>query len=271
MEAYVFPVIGRRQIETITSADLLEILSPIWAAKNDTAQRIKQRVSSVFDWAKGAGHYPFENPLNGISKALPRVSKRPEHMASLHWTELPAFVRSLRSRDGISASCLEFIILTAARSGEARGARWSEIKNNVWTIPASRMKGRTEHRVPLSKQALAVLEKIRGLDSELLFPSHHRNIDGSARQMSDTVFAALYKRMNIEDVTTHGFRSTFRDWCSEKARAPREIAELALAHTVGGKVERAYARSDLFEQRAELMARWGNFSEETTGKVVRII
>ena len=272
LKLYVFPHFGSRPIETIGTADVLRVLAPIWTEKHDTARRVKQRLAAVFDWAKGAGHYPHENPVNGLNKALPAVKHRAEHMSALPWKELPGFVRMLREREGISARALEFIILTAARSGEARGARWSEIQGDVWTVPASRMKGGIAHRVPLSPEALAILNRVRDLDSDLVFPSPSRGAGNTARQQSDTVFKALMKRMGRDDgITTHGFRSTFRDWCGESARVDREVAEAALAHTVGNKVERAYARSDLFDRRRTLMDSWGRFVAGQVGEVVQMV
>lgn len=258
LEADVFPKIGARQIQTITTADVLSVLSPIWTVKNDTAKKVKQRIAAIFDWAKGAGHFAGENPVAGLTKALPVVKASREHHDAMPWQDVPGFMHSLAAREGTSARCLEFIVHTATRSGEARGARWSEIDlaKATWTIPAERMKARQEHRVPLTPQALAVLERTKGLDSDLIFPSVQRDADGSAKVQSDMVFRALFTRMKVEGITTHGFRSSFRDWAGESARADREVAEAALAHTVGNVVEKAYARSDLFQRRRELMEEW---------------
>lgn len=269
LERYAFPEIGSKPIQDIDSSHVLKVLSPIWADKNETASRIKQRIASVFDWAKGAKLYPHENPVNGLKKALPTVKQRPEHMAALAWSDVPEFMSDLRQREGISARCLEFLILTAARSGEARGARWEEIDGDVWTIPGERMKNGLPHRVPLVPAAKAILDGVKGLDDDLIFPSPSRSSKGN-RQLSDTVFAALYRRMKYENLTTHGFRSTFRDWCSERNTAPREVAEAALSHTVGDRVERAYARSDLFVRRRSLMERWADHVAGKQTKVVRI-
>ena len=191
---YVFPTLGARPIHTINSADVLGVLTPIWADKHDTAQRVKQRISSVFDWAKGAGHYASENPVNGLEKALPAIKRRVEHMSAMPWAALPGFMSELAEREGVSARCLAFVVLTATRSKEARLARWGEIDGDVWTIPANRMKRCVEHRVPLSTGALAELMRVRGLDDSLIFPSANRTPDGSAKPMSDTVFSALTKR-----------------------------------------------------------------------------
>jgi len=267
----IFPVFGRRPIETIGTADVLRVLAPIWTTKYDTANRIKQRLSAIFDWAKGAGHYPHENPVNGVTKALPKFRPQSVHMAALEWQALPAFADDLRKREGLSARALEFLILTASRSGEVRGARWGEISGNVWTIPADRMKSGRLHRVPLSPRALALLEGAKGLDPNLVFPSLNNDRQGNGRQMSDTVFKALMDRMKRTGLTTHGFRSTFRDWCSESAHADRELAEAALSHSFGSKVERAYARSDLFERRQSLMESWARFATGQAGQVVQMV
>ncbi|MAM63853.1 MAG: integrase [Maritimibacter sp.] len=259
LEKYVFPEIGATPIEEIASGDILPLLSPIWVEKNETAKRVKQRVSAVFDWAKGAGHFAHENPVNGLSKALPSVRRKANHMPAMKHKDVPAFMAALDEREGTSARTLQFIILTAVRSGEARGAQWSEIEGDVWNVPAERMKLGVPHSVPLSKQALAVLEKVRGLDDEWVFPSTVPNKDGSQRPQSVMVFKGLMKRMGVQGITVHGFRSTFRDWAGEVARADWEVAEAALAHAVGSDVARSYARSDLFQRRRELMDAWGGY------------
>jgi len=271
LERYAFPIIGKRQIDSLTSADVLAVLTPVWVEKHETAKRLRQRLGAIFDWARGAGHYPHENPVSGIKKALPVVRPKVQHMNALDWKELPAFFQQLDQREGMSARAFEFLILTCGRSNEIRGARWSEIAGNVWDIPGERMKAGRSHRVPLSDRALAVLEDVRGLDDDLIFPSTKRADDGSAVPMSDTVFHRLMKRMKVEGITAHGFRSTFRDWCSESARADRELAEAALAHSFGSLVERAYARSDLFDRRRELMDAWARFVTGESGDVVQMV
>lgn len=271
LELYVFPHFGDRPVQTIGSADVMRVLTPIWTEKNDTAKRVKQRLAAIFDWAKGAGHYPHENPVNGLKKALPTIRSRPIHMAALPWQDLPTFMNRLERREGLSARTLEFLILTATRSGEARGACWSEIEGSTWVIPSERMKSGSAHRIPLSNEALEVLENVRGLDSELIFPSQKREGDGKARPQSDVVFKALMNRMLVDGVTTHGFRSTFRDWCGESAKADREVAEAALAHKMGNMVERSYARSDLFDRRRLLMEIWGRYATGKAGTVVEMV
>ena len=264
-------VFGSRPIDTVGAADVLKVLSPIWTTKHETAKRLKQRLSTIFDWAKGAGYYPHENPVNGLKRALPTVKQRPQHLIAMKWQDLPSFMDELVEREGISARTLEFVILTAVRSGEARGARWAEIQGDTWTIPGERMKRGVPFRVPLSAEALAILDKVRGLDDDFVFPSSVRGRHGEARAQSVMVFKALLKRMDRIGFTTHGFRSTFRDWCSEKMKVERDVAEAALSHATGNEVERAYARSDLFERRKALMAVWAQYATGEGGQVVQMI
>lgn len=271
VRTHAFPSFGNRPIDKVGTADILKILTPIWTEKHETAKRLRQRLSTIFDWAKGAGHYPHENPVNGLKKALPPVKAKAEHMAAMGWQVLPGFVADLAGREGVSARTLEFLILTAVRSGEARGARWSEIEGNIWTIPGIRMKRGLPHRVPLSREAMAVLDKLRGLDAELVFPGVKRGAGGQGMEQSVMVFKALLKRMKCEGFTVHGFRSTFRDWCSESAKADRDVAEAALSHATGNAVEQAYARSDLFDRRAQLMAEWARYATGKAGDVVQMV
>ncbi len=273
VENYANPRFGKRPLHTVGTADILSVLSPIWTEKHETAKRLKQRLSTIFDWAKGAGHYPHENPVNGVKKALPTVKHRAEHMAALNWHEIPSFIQDLADREGVSARTLEFLILTATRSGEARGARWREIdlEAREWVIPGERMKRGVPHRVPLSEAALAVLERVRGLDVDLVFPSAQRGKNGEAKQQSVMVFKSLMKRMGRDGFTIHGMRSSFRDWCSESAHADREVAEAALSHATGNEVERAYARSDLFERRRALMDAWSRFAIFERGNITELV
>ena len=273
VENHANPRFGKRPLHTIGTADILTVLSPIWTEKHETAKRLKQRLSTIFDWAKGAGQYPYENPVNGVKKALPSVKLRPEHMAALPWRELPAFMAQLAAREAVSARCLEFLILTALRSGEVRGAQWSEfdLEAAVWLVPDARMKRGLPHRVPLSAEALAVIEKVRGLDPTCVFPSPKRGKDNKAQPLSVMAFKPLFGRMGADGFTVHGFRSTFRDWCSESAHADREVAEAALSHATGNEVERAYARSDLFDRRRALMDAWGRFATGRSGEVVELV
>ncbi|WP_411642606.1 tyrosine-type recombinase/integrase [Loktanella agnita] len=260
LERYVFPKLGAKPIDLIVVQDIHRLLLPIWSEKYETAKRIKQRIQHVFEWAKGAGHLHKENPVNGLSKVLLPPKGPKKHHAALPWAELPNFMEKLSRREGVSARLLEFLILTCSRSNEARGARWDEIDDHIWTVPPERMKARQEHRVPLSAPIDRILAGVAGLDDELIFPSIGKAKNGSSKKTSDQVFAALMKRMGVTGITTHGFRSTFRDWCRDNDMADRELAELVLAHKVGSAVERAYARSDLLERRTQLMDQWAEFA-----------
>lgn len=191
-------------------------------------------------------------------------------MAAMSWQELPGFMAALREREGVPARSLEFVILTASRSGEGRGASWNEVEGDVWVVPPERMKLGLQHRVPLSDTALAVLDRVRGLDQVYCFPSPSRDQNGHSRPQFVMVFEDPMKRMGVEGITTHGFRSAFRDWASEEAKAPREVAEAALAHSVSSEVERAHARSDLFDLRRVVMEQWAQHCIGGSGHLVRI-
>ncbi|WP_420550537.1 tyrosine-type recombinase/integrase [Litorivicinus lipolyticus] len=258
---HVFPHIATRRIDSIQSSDILQVMTPIWLEKPETARRVYQRIAVVFDWAKASGYREGDSPMEGVRDVLPKQTAKPKHHTALDWRELPDFMIKLGKRPATSARALEFIILTAARSSEARMATWDEIDltNQVWTIPGNRMKMGIEHRVPLSSEAIRILKNAAELRSQYLFPAHNL-----AKPMSDMVFAALMKRMGRQDLTTHGFRSTFRDWCSEQNQHSREAAELSLAHRIGNATERAYARSDLLEQRRALMQDWAEYAMGNT-------
>lgn len=253
---YANPVIGSLKLNEITSAHILKILSPIWLEKPEVSRKLKQRLGMILDWGRAAGYRNGDSPMIGVIDALPKKTAKTKHHKSMPWKDVPEFMIRLKKRDAISALALRFLILTATRSGETRLAEWSEIDfaTETWTIPASRMKMGRPHRIPLSSQAIAILSHCKGLDETYLFPASKPN-----KAMSDMVFSALYKRMGLHDLTTHGFRSSFRDWCSDYANAPREVSEVALAHVRGDMTERAYARSDLFTKRKGLMSDWANF------------
>jgi integrase len=259
LSTYAFPSIGSKPVHAVDQADILRVLGPIWMEKPETARRVRQRLRTVFDWALAAGHREALNPVDGVDKGLPRQRDRARHHAALPWQELPAFMQRLASLDGMGALALRFVILTAARSGEVRGATWEEIdlERAVWTVPARRMKMEREHRVPLSASAMEVLGHVRGLTASvggLVFPSMRPNVP-----LSDMTLTAVLRRADVP-VTVHGFRSTFRDWAEEAVSFPHEVKEAALAHTVKNKVEAAYRRTDLFAKRIELMNAWGSFA-----------
>lgn len=270
LRVHAFPKLEKRSIQSIGRDDLLKVLEPIWTDKPETARRLRQRLHTVFQWAKGEGYFQGENPVDKLG--LTRVKAAPKHLAAMPWRDMPAFWTQLSDQETVSAACLRFAILTAARSGEARGATWAEIDfaGRAWNVPPERMKRGKAHRVPLSSEAIEILEAMRGADPALCFPSPQRGKKG-VRPLSDMSFKLLFGRMGLEGFTTHGFRSCFRDWCSESAKADPEIAEAALSHATGNAVTRAYARSDLFERRRALMDAWAAYATGGAGQVVQLV
>jgi integrase len=272
LATYAESVIGGLSVQAIDTALVLKVLEPIWTTKSETAGRVRGRIESVLDWAKARGYCAGENPARWrghLDKLLPARSKvrRVEHHAALPYGELPGFLVSLREQDGIAARALEFAVLTAARTGEVIGARWSEMDlfDKTWTLPAARMKAGKEHRVPLSTRALAMLEEMqshRRAGDTFVFPGARHG-----RPLSNMAFLMLLRRMGRGNVTAHGFRSSFRDWAAERTRVPSEVVEMALAHTVSDKTIAAYNRSDLFERRRRLMAAWATFCTALEQKV----
>lgn len=261
LETYAYPAIGALPVASVTIAHILNILEPIWVTKTETASRLRGRVESVLDWAKVRGYRDGENPARWrghIDKILPPRNKvqKPEHHAALPYAEIGEFMVDLRSREGISARALEFSVLCASRSGEVRNAEWREfdLVGKVWTIPADRMKAGKEHRVPLSDAAVALLKALPRIEgSDHAFPAPR----GGA--LSDMALTAVLKRMGRDDLTQHGFRSTFRDWAGETTSYPREVIEHALAHQLKDKAEAAYQRGDLLAKRGRLMKDWAKF------------
>jgi integrase len=260
LKAYVSPAFGGLLVRDVGLTHVLQVLEPIWTEKNETASRLRSRIELVLDWASARGLRSGPNPARWrghLDKLLPKPSKvkSPEHHAAVPVGQAGAFMERLRQMDGMGARALEFAVLTAARSGEVRGAKWSEIdeRAKVWIVPADRMKAGKEHRVPLSDAASALLKTLpRVGGSDLLFPGPKGNT------LSDMALTAVMRRMQVPAVP-HGFRSTFRDWAAERTNYPREVAEMALAHAIGDKVEAAYRRGDLFEKRRHLMADWAAF------------
>jgi integrase len=261
IETYCAPVFGKAPVQTINVSMVMQVIEPMWSNKSETASRVRGRIERVLDWAKVRGFRDGENPARWrghLELQLPARAKvrKVKHHAALPHAEIPEFMIELRSRDAVAARALEFAILTAARTGEVIGAKWAEInlKNRIWTIPSDRMKAGREHRVPLSDGALRVLERTSRIrENEFLFPGDRRSA------LSDMALLMLLRRMGHSDITTHGFRSTFRDWVEEQTDASRAVAESALAHTIGDAVEAAYRRGDLFEKRCTLMAQWSDF------------
>lgn len=267
---YAFPKIGRMPVDSISQPDVLMCLSPIWTEKHETAKRLAQRIKTVLDVAKSKGFRSGENPVTEIkdAKVLPKVTSKPKHHLAMTWKDVPAFYADLKTRNAMAAKALRFTCLTGSRTGEVLGMRWDEIDFDarLWSCPAERMKTGSEHRVPLTDEMLAILEPLRSMASEYVFEGQKRH-----RPLSNMAMLMLLRRMNVEGVTVHGFRSTFRDWASEVASAPREVAEMSLAHKVGSDVERAYARSDLLDRRRGLMEKWSGFVSSRDGNVISVV
>ncbi|GEP59459.1 phage integrase [Reyranella soli] len=259
LKTYAYPTIGDLPVSDIDTPLMLKVLEPIWTTKNVTASRLRQRIEAILDAAKARGARSGDNPAawkgNLQTLLTARARRVVKHHAALPYAEIGSFMEKLRKQPGVGARLLEFTILTACRTGETLGARWDEIEGAVWTIPAERMKGGRVHRVPLSKSALSLLNSLSN-EGEYIFPSP-RTDDKPLSNMAMSVL--LQKRMRRDDITVHGFRSTFRDWAAEKTTYPREVAEMALAHAVGNAVEAAYRRGDLFEKRRRLMDDWARF------------
>ena len=251
----------------------MKIIEPLWREKTETASRVRGRIEAVLDYAKARGWREGENPARWrghLDQLLPKRSKvqRVTHHTALPWREIGAFMQRLRQNQRVSARCLEFLILTACRSGEARGARWYEIdlEHKVWTIPEQRIKAGREHRVPLSEPAMAVLREMALLGTKgFVFPGLK-----AASALSDMALTRAVDVAGGNGATVHGFSSTFREWCAEMTNYPRELAEAALAHALRDKVEAAYQRGDLLAKRRRLMADWAVFCSKpmTAGEVV---
>ena len=260
LDTYASPVIGKLAIDLVDTAGVMDVLRPIWTNKTETATRLRGRIEAVLDWAKVQGMRAGENPARWkghLDHLLPRPGKiaKVEHHKAMPYMDVPSFLTKLNQVEGMGARAVHFTILTAGRSGEVRGARWSEIDlaGKVWTIPSERMKAKREHRVPLSKEAVTLLESMPRLkDCDFVFWGSKGN------EVSDMTLSAVLRRMGL-DFTVHGFRSTFRDWTAERTDFPREIAEAALAHTNADKVEAAYLRSEHFDKRRVLMQQWATF------------
>ena len=268
LETYVYPTLGPLSVQDINVGFVMRVLEPIWSKKPETASRVRGRIEAILDWAKVSGYRSGENPARWrghLVHLLPAKSKvrEVEHHAALPYEQIGAFMTSLRDQPGGAARALEFLILTATRTGETLGATWDEfdLEARLWTIPTDRMKGGREHRVPLSAAALAVLEGTREVrQGDLVFPGARQG-----RPLSNMAVLMLLRRMGLGEITAHGFRSTFRDWAAERTTFPREVAEMALAHAIPDAVEAAYRRGDLFEKRRRLMSAWAEFLRQAEG------
>jgi integrase len=254
-----------KPVDTIGTDDVLAVLKPIWTVKSETASRVRGRIEKVLDAAKAKGFRNGENPARWrghLDHLLPRRSKLARgHHAAMPYEDVAGFIDKLRKREATAALALELCILTAARSGEILGMQWSEIDfdKEVWTVPAHRMKAGREHRVPLSPRAVAIVRQLEELKaSKFVFPGQARN-----KPLSNMAMEMMLRRMNIQDATVHGFRSSFRDWAGNVSNFPREVVETALAHVVGDKAEQAYRRSDALEKRRKLMEAWCAYCSDT--------
>lgn len=266
LATYASPVIGNVDVSMIDTSHIMRILEKdnFWNEKTETAHRVRGRIESVLDWATARKYRTGENPARWkghIDKMLPARNKvkATEHHPALPWLEMGAFMVTLREQEGIAARATELAILTATRSGEVRGAVWDEfdLDNAIWTIPPDRMKAKKEHRVPLSVQAIKLLKTQKEqFPNGLAFPGMKEG-----KPLSDMSLTAVLRRMERNDITVHGFRSSFRDWAAESTGYPSEMVEMALAHTIGNKVEAAYRRGDLFEKRRRMMNDWSNFCD----------
>ena len=255
---YAEPILGKLPVGEIDVGLVHQVLEPIWTIKPETAGRVRGRIEAILDWARVSGYRAGENPARwrgNLDKLLAKRSKirSVKHHAAMPYAELPAFMEALRSQEGAAPRLLEFCILTAARTGEALKARHAEIdrRHAIWTVPGERMKGGKEHRVPLCERALELAGTGSGT---YLFPSRHPD-----KPLSNMAMLKLLERMGREDVTVHGFRSTFKDWARDRTRFDNFVTEAALAHSFGDKVEAAYARSDVIEKRRRLMQQWATF------------
>jgi len=247
----------------ISTQDVLKVLEPIWTIKAETASRLRGRIEAVLDAARVAGHIDDRAPnparwSGHLEMLLPRAGKLSRgHHAAMPYQDVSAFLKHLQEAEGVAARALEFTILTAARSGESLGAQWSEIDFDAgtWTVPAERMKASRPHRVPLSRQAQAILEELAKMRAgDFVFPGQKLK-----KPLSNMAMEMVLRRLKVENVTVHGFRSAFRDWAGEETHFPREIAEAALAHVIGDKAEQAYRRGDALQKRRVLMQAWADF------------
>lgn len=273
LDAYASPMFGALPVAAIDTALVVKVLEPIWRVKPETASRVRGRIEAVLDWLAVRGYRTGDNPARWrghLDHVLPKRSKvqKVRHHPAMPYAEVPAFAKLVRECRGIAADALLFTILTAVRTNETIGARWSEfdLASKVWAVPAERMKSHVEHRVPLAAAALTILARMDELrrerrGGEFVFPGGK-----AGRGLSNMAMLSLLERMGRDDVTVHGFRSSFRDWASERTNFPREVAEAALVHTVEDKVEAAYRRGDLFDKRARLMTAWAAYVEKAEAK-----
>ena len=269
LRAYAFPVFGDVSVAAIDADLVLKVLEPTWESRNETARRVRGRIEVILDWAAAGGLRKGENAARWKGLLEHRLSRQPrsarvKHHPALDYRHIAAFMARLREQEGVAARCLEFTVLTGARTSESTGARWQEFDLDaaLWTVPAERIKAGRTHRVPLAKRALAIVrEQARYRRADHVFAGRKK---GSP--LSNMAMTAVLRRMGLSDVTVHGFRSTLRDWAAELTDYPREVAEMALAHAVGDRVEAAYRRGDLLQKRVSFMQDWDAFCAKVTGR-----
>lgn len=279
LETYAYPVLGETSVQAVDTDLVMKVLRPIWTDKPETASRLRGRIEAILDWAIAHEYRRGENPARWrghVANLLPRQSKvrKVQHHPALPYGDVPKFVADLRKQAGTAPAALEFLILTTARTSEVIGAQWSEIDlaRSLWTVPATRIKGGKEHRVPLSAPAVATLNRLaqsRHKDApadEFVFPGGRKG-----KGLSNAAMSAVLERMKLHDITVHGFRSSFRDWAAECTHYPNEVCEMALAHVVSDKVEAAYRRGDLFEKRRELANAWAAFCNSSHTSSAQVV
>ena len=257
----MFSALGAKRVDAITSADILTAMSPQWLERPETSRRVLQRLRVIFDWCKAKGYCAGDNPTQGITKVLPKHRAVKAHHAALPYPEVPAFLRALRESNAsdLVKLAFELTVLSATRTSETLRATWSEVDlpTKTWTIPGDRMKNGVDHRIPLASRCVEILTRAQALSdgSRYVFPGRT-----PAKPLSNMVFLMALRRMQRSDITTHGFRSSFRDWAAERTSFPRAVCEATLAHTLRDKTEAAYHRTDLFERRRELMTAWAKYA-----------
>ncbi|MDM0113924.1 integrase arm-type DNA-binding domain-containing protein [Variovorax sp. J22R133] len=272
LDNYASPVFGNVLVQDVELAHVLKVLEDIWTTKTETASRLRGRIETILNWATARGFRTGDNPARWRGHldhmlAKPRKIATVKHHPAVKIDDVHKFMIELRRMEGIGARALEFAILTAGRSGEVRGARWHEIdmREKVWTVPAERMKAKKEHRVPLSRQVMKLLDGLPRIEgSDVVFPG------AKGKPLSDMALTACMRRMKL-DAVPHGFRSTFRDWASEKTTFPREVAEMALAHTIESAVEAAYRRGDLLKKRTSMMQAWADYCDTPPIKGANVV
>jgi integrase len=270
LRTYAVPALGKSRVDRIDGPMIRDMLLPIWLEKPETARRVRQRVGAVLDWCHAKGLRQTEAPMRSISKGLPRQPKRDRHFSAMPYSDIPALMASLAEADASGRLALQFLILTAVRSGEVRSAQWEQIdfEAATWTIPAERTKAHKAHTVPLSESALCVLGRAKALRTgraaEPIFPGLHGKV------MSDMTLAKALKTAGAGAFTVHGFRSGFRDWAAEMTGTPGDVVEAALAHTIANRVEAAYRRTNYLEKRRPLMDAWAQYLSAATANVVPI-